>query len=322
MTLEQLRIFVEVAQREHMTRAAEALNLTQSATSAAVAALEARHKVVLFNRIGRRIELTESGRLFLNEARAILAHVDGAELALSEMAGVRRGRLLVHASQTIASYWMPARLVAFRTSYPEIEVKLTIGNTAQVERAVMDGEAELGFIEGSITNPILELTTVDQDNLVLIVHPGHPWVSRSALTSDDLMEADWVLREPGSGTRSEFELRLKDLGVQIDRLKVVLELPSNEAVRAAVEAGGGATAVSDLVAAPGIQAGSLKKVGPKMPHRLFHAVRHVQRYRSKASEVFMQIASTPTTTTAPSNGEPFAAVHGTSGPGSTTNPRR
>src|SRR5215831_2537338 len=114
MTLEQLRIFEAVAEREHVTRAAEALNLTQSAVSAAIAALEERHSVALFSRVGRRVELTDAGRLFLDEARAVLARARAAELALSEIAGLERGALTIYGSQTIASYWLPPRLVSFQ----------------------------------------------------------------------------------------------------------------------------------------------------------------------------------------------------------------
>src|SRR4051812_21868181 len=107
MTLEQLRIFLAVAEREHVTRAAEALNLTQSAVSAAVRALEERHGIALFHRVGRRIELSEAGRIFRNEAERVLARAQAAELVLSELGGARRGTLAVQASQTVASYWLP-----------------------------------------------------------------------------------------------------------------------------------------------------------------------------------------------------------------------
>ena len=93
MTLEQLRIFVGVAEREHMTRAASALTVTQSAASAAIAALEARHGVSLFHRVGRRIELTEVGRVFLDEARGVLGRAASAELALEEFGGLKRGQV-------------------------------------------------------------------------------------------------------------------------------------------------------------------------------------------------------------------------------------
>jgi DNA-binding transcriptional LysR family regulator len=122
MTLEQLRVFVAVAERQHMTRAAESLHLTQSAVSAAVAALEARHSAKLFHRVGRGIELTEAGALFLSEARAVLARAEAAEWVLSELGGLQRGTLSLHASQTIASYWLPWHLVAFRRAHPGIWV--------------------------------------------------------------------------------------------------------------------------------------------------------------------------------------------------------
>ena len=149
MTLEQLRVFVAVAERQHVTRAAEALNLAQSAASAAIAALEARHGTKLFNRVGRGIELTEAGTVFLAEARAVLARAEAAELILAELGGLQRGTLAIQASQTIASYWLPRHLVAFRRAYPAIDIRLAVGNTAQVAAAIHDGAAELGFVEGA-----------------------------------------------------------------------------------------------------------------------------------------------------------------------------
>src|ERR1044071_3704832 len=132
MTLEQLRIFVAVAEREHVTRAAMDLNLTQSATSAAIAALEARYAIKLFNRIGRRIELTQAGRLFLVEARAVLARAATAETVLDDIAGLKRGSLRLAASQTVGNYWLPPLMHRYRASYPGIALALTIGNTETV----------------------------------------------------------------------------------------------------------------------------------------------------------------------------------------------
>src|SRR6516162_2607218 len=150
MTLEQLRIFVAVAERQHVTKAAHALNLAQSAASHAIASLEARYDARLFDRVGRRIELTKAGEAFLSEARIILAQVERAELALSEFGGLQRGTLVVQASQTIASYWLPRHLVAFRRAHPHIDIRLTVRNTAQVAEAIEIGAAELGFVEGAV----------------------------------------------------------------------------------------------------------------------------------------------------------------------------
>ena len=133
MTLEQLRVFVCVAECEHMTRAAQTLNLTQSATSAAIAALEERHGVKLFDRIGRRIALTGAGRAFLGEARAVLARAATAEQTLADLAGLKTGELVLAASQTVGSYWLPPphRRLS-RRAIPASTIKLRIGNTDAV----------------------------------------------------------------------------------------------------------------------------------------------------------------------------------------------
>ena len=294
MTLEQLRIFVAVAEREHMTRAAEMLGLTQSGVSAAIAALEARYATPLFHRVGRRVELTASGRLFLDEAKAVLARAESAERALAELGSLKRGRLAIHSSQTIAGYWLPSKLVAFRAKYPGVEIALAIGNTAQVAAAVRSGGADLGFVEGAVDDPALSQEIVADDQLVIVVGRGHRWFGRKSATPADLAHVDWVLREPGSGTRSEFTLALRRLGVDPQTLRITLELPSNEAVRAAVEAGAGATAISELLVESGLRAGILHRIPFALPRRSFSAVSHRERHRSKARDAFLAtIASHP-----------------------------
>src|ERR1700730_15025167 len=227
MTLEQLRIFVAVAERQHGARATPALNRAQSGASNAIAALESQHDTKLFDRVGRRIQLTEAGHVFLAEARAVLARTEAAELALSEFGGLKRGTLSVEASQTIANYWLPRHLVAFRRAHPQIQIRLAIGNTAQVAAAVESGTAELGFVEGAVKSAHFASTPVARDQLVVVVGPEHPWGGRDRLTGGDLMESEWILREPGSGTRSVFENALAQRGIAPGRLRVALELPSN-----------------------------------------------------------------------------------------------
>ena len=293
LTLEQLRIFAAVAERQHMTRAAEALDLAQSAVSAAIAGLETRFGTKLFHRIGRGIALTEAGAVFLGEARAVLARAEAAELVLSELGDLKRGTLTLQASQTIASYWLPRHLAAFRQAHPGVEIKLSIGNTAQVAAAVHDGAAELGFIEGAIDDPALISEQVARDQLVVLVPPDHPWATLRGFDPRRLAEGEWVLREPGSGTRSVFEAAIEGFGLPPSALRVVLELPSNEAVRGAVEAGLGATALSASVAAPSLEAGLLQAVDLRLPDRPFSVLRRTERYLSRAAEALIAIIGGP-----------------------------
>jgi DNA-binding transcriptional LysR family regulator len=287
MTLEQLRLFVAVAEREHMTRAAAALHRTQSAVSAAIAGLEAQSGVTLFHRVGRRIVLTDEGRVFLAEARAVVAQADAAERALADLAGMKRGLLSVMASQTIASYWLPPKLVAFRAAHPQVTVKALAGNTAEVAAAVAEGQAEIGLVEGKVADPMLEQTLVGHDRLVIVAAKDHPWTAKPPSPAD-LLKEKWVLREKGSGTRSAFEAAIADKGVEVGKLNISLELPSNEAVRLAVREGAGVSALSELVAEAGIRFGALAPVKFPLPERAFHALRHRERYLSKSGAAFLE----------------------------------
>jgi DNA-binding transcriptional LysR family regulator len=286
MTLEQLRIFIEVAEREHLTRASEALNLTPSAVSSAIRTLEERYGAMLFNRIGRRIELTGDGRIFLDEARATLARAQSAERMLSELGGGKRGILSIHASQTIASYWLPPYLARFHATHPMIDLRLTLGNTESVTQATQEGLADIGLVEGAVQAPALTKRKVGTDQLIVVTGPAHEWRTAAKLTWDTLFSGQWILREHGSGTRSVFEDAMRVAGYNPERLKIALELPSNEAICSAVLSGNYVTAISELVAAPHLAAGTLVKADFTLPQRQFLMLSHNDRYQTKALKSF------------------------------------
>jgi DNA-binding transcriptional LysR family regulator len=181
MTLDQLKVFVAVAERQHVTQAAQALNLVASAVSHAISALEDEFQVALFDRVGRRIELTAAGRLLLDEARGIQARAATARLKMAEVGELKRGTLHLHASQTIASYWLPPRLMTYRRRYPLIELQMAIGNT-DVARALDNGATELGFIEGTIEHPAIVTYQVARDQLILVVSASHPWARNGTIS--------------------------------------------------------------------------------------------------------------------------------------------
>lgn len=295
MTLDQLRVFIEVAEREHLTQAASALSLTPSAVSSSVKALEDHYDTQLFNRVGRRIELTEAGRIFLTEARATLNSARAAELTLSELGSMKRGTLHIHASQTISSYWLPPLLVRFHQAYPQIDIHLVVANTKQVARAINVGSADLGYVEGYIEDDMLTTSKVDQDQVVVVVAPGHPWADGGAITPAELVNSSWIMREQGSGTRAAFEDILKLVGVDIASLSIALTLPSNEAVRSAVNAGQFAALVSRLVVDSHLKAGLMKQVNITFPPRAFYSLAHKARYKSRASLAFEEIVRSTVT---------------------------
>ncbi len=288
MTLEQLRIFVAVAEREHVTQAAQALNLTQSAVSAAIAALEQRHDVKLFDRIGRRVALTQSGRQFLGEARALLARARAAEQILADLGGLKTGALKLAASQTVGNYWLPTRLARFALNYPGVALHLTIGNTHDVALLASAGEIDLGFVEGEDDQPGVDQTPIAEDELIVVASPSLASHYRDCLR-EKMFEAPWVARERGSGTRSAFEKAVSDFAPDAPARKIVLELPSNEAVRMAVEAGAGLAVMSYLAVAGALKSGALIRLPCDLPKRPFYMLAHRQLYRSRAAQALIDL---------------------------------
>ena len=289
MTLEQLRIFVAVAEKQHVTQAARELNLTQSATSAAIAALEERYDIKLFDRVGRGIVLTHTGRTFLSEARAVLARARSAEQTLRDIAAIKGGKIVVAASQTVANYWLPPRLQAFQVAHPGIDVTVRIANTERVADDVREGLADIGFIEGDIDDGALSARPIDGDALVIVVGPRHPLAKHRKLPADWLIKTPWILREKGSGTREMFERALKKRGLRLSDLAIQLELASNEAIRTAVESGLCATALSDLVVEKSLRANTLVQIDNELAKRSFYVLRHKERHISKAETALLAI---------------------------------
>ena len=288
MTLDQLRIFIAVAERQHITQAAAALNRTQSAVSAAISSLEKRHGVRLFDRLGRRIALTAAGKTFLEEAKELVARSNATEQVLADLAELKIGSLSLAASQTIGNYWLPPRLHRFAQSYPGVSIRLVIGNTQEVAALAADGEIDLGFVEGEVRNEALATRAVDDDQLVIVAAPSMK-IPRKPDTAW-LTAAPWVAREAGSGTREASEAALRKFGVRVGERRIVLELPSNEAVRTAVEAGAGLAIMSQLVADGSLRSEALVALPLQLAKRRFYSVRHKQRYLSLAARSLLKVS--------------------------------
>lgn len=298
MTLDQLRIFLAVVQHMHFTRAAEELYITQPAVSAAIQSLEDQYGVKLFHRIGRRIEVTEAGKLLQVEAQKILDQVALTERGLRELNNLQRGELKLGASQTIGNYWLPQLISQFKREYPGIQVNCTLGNTEVISAGTTTGLFDLGLVEGSVkpsAKSCLEQRVIGSDRLLLVVGQSHPWFNRTAVALTELSTTAWVMRS-GSGTRYSFEQALQEWEIDPTELIVILEMSSGEMVKAAVESGVGAAAISELMVAKELQLGTLRPVTvtglPKDSAafdrmvRPFFLLKHRERFQTRISQAF------------------------------------
>jgi DNA-binding transcriptional LysR family regulator len=286
VTLEQLRIFLEVARLSHVTRAAETLHMTQSAVSAAIRALEGRYGVDLFDRVGRSIRLNQAGRAFLPEAERLMSQAGAAEAALRDLGAGLSGTLAIMASQTVGAYWLPSRLARFRARHPGIALEIRIGNTEAAAEAVERGAVEIAIVEGAPRNPALRARVIASDEMIFVGPPDHPGRPDGLVGRDALLASAWVLREPGSGTRHAFEALIARHGLTLADLEIALTMPGNEAVLGAVEAGLGETFISRSAASLALRGGLLRETGGAPDRRSFYLLRHPEARESRVSAAF------------------------------------
>ncbi|MCA6604276.1 MAG: LysR family transcriptional regulator, partial [Pseudanabaena sp. M007S1SP1A06QC] len=259
MTLEQLRIFLAVAEHLHFTRAAEALYITQPAVSAAIQSLEAWYGVKLFHRIGRHIEITDAGLLLQTEAMEIIDRIKLMERGLRELNDLQRGELKLGTSLTIGNYWLPAKISRFQELYPNITIKCTLANTEEICDGTAAGLFDLGLIEADVKPSLqkdLAQEEIGSDRLLIVVGKSHPWYERPKITVDDLGKTAWVMRESGSGTQQVFEQALLSWGVNPSELEIMLVLSSGEMVKSALESSARAAAISELMVQKEFQLGT------------------------------------------------------------------
>ncbi len=233
----QIRAFHAVAAARGFTRAAEALHVTQPTLSAQVSDLEATWGVRLFERVGRRIEITEIGRTLFALTSRLASLEAEAEQLLASARGLLRGQLRVMAD---APHHIIPLLKPFSARYPAIRFSLTFGNTTETLAALLDRSCDVAVLPDLPPDPRLHQTALRRDRLVLCVHASHPWVRRRAIHLTELEGARVVLREPGSATRALFENALAAASV---RLGETIDIGSREAVREAVAAALGIGAV-------------------------------------------------------------------------------
>ncbi|HET97666.1 MAG TPA: LysR family transcriptional regulator [Desulfurivibrio alkaliphilus] len=244
ITLRQLEIFMAVAETKQVTRASAKLRLTQSAVSMALSELQNQLNGPLFDRRGRNLLINDRGRYLLPIAKDILGQVNSVEALLSENDEKVAGALRIVASSTIGNYVLPYFIGAFKKLHPAASINMLVCNTRHAETMIMEGDADLGFVEGEITSPQVESHPWFKDELVVITGPSHPLAAKTVFkVPDDLDHCDWIMREQGSGTAQIFK---KKLAGHLSRLRLSMELGHTEAIKKAVEAGAGVGCVSNL----------------------------------------------------------------------------
>lgn len=255
--LDSLALLLAVDREGSLGRAAVVHGISQPAVSARIRSMEHLVGFPLVERGARGSSLTPAGALVAGWARGVL---DAAAVLDTGMASLRDDsahRLRVAASMTVAEHLLPGWLVRLSSAQADVTVSLAAMNSQAVEQAVLEGHADLGFVEGPQVSSALDRQVVATDRLVLVVPPNHPWVRRQSVTAEELAATRLVQREPASGTRGAMEEALAAYGPMATPL---LELSTTSAVRSAVAAGAGPAVLSGLAVIDDVSAGRLVEV--------------------------------------------------------------
>lgn len=244
MNIRFLQTFLTVAEEKSFSGAAKRLHLTQPAVTKHVQTLEKHFQVTLFDRKGWQSELTEAGLVLYGYAQRIVTGFEEAELALKKVGLELQGILRLGASTIPGEYALPLLVGEFTFQYPEVHLQLEIRDSGSIRRMVINNELDLGLVGASSADPQLVYFPFAHDKLVLVVSPQHPWADRYFVEPKELEDVALVWREKDSGTRQVAEAALSEQGVNVEDLKVRMELGSTEAVLNAVVTGMGASIIS------------------------------------------------------------------------------
>ena len=286
MDLRKLNIFITVCKYGSMSKAGENLYMSQPAISQAIHDLEEELNIKLFDRIKRQLILTHAGKTLLEYARRILLLVEEAENNISDIANMNRGRLRIGSSTTIGTYLLPKLIGEFKKSYQKIDIPFVIDNTQVIKDKILDYEIDVALVEGPVHSDDIIVKPCYDDQLYLICSKDHPWASRKIINPNEIKGENFIIREPGSGTREVIEntMAKHKLTYQIKHV-----LNNTETIIKDVEANIGISIVPKLAIQDKMGNVNFKKLDIKGVDftRKFNIIYHKDKYISNIFKAFL-----------------------------------
>ncbi|MEW6609115.1 MAG: selenium metabolism-associated LysR family transcriptional regulator [bacterium] len=292
MNLNQLRVFHTVAKLQSFTKATSELYLTQPGISKHIKELEEYYGIRLFDRLGKKVVLTQAGEILFATTKDMFNLVNEAKIKIDELKGIRGGKLTMGASVTIGIYILPEILGKFRHKYPDIEIALDISLSQEIVEKVLANTIDIGFIGAIVNDERLIIKQFLTDELVVIVSPRHKWADRESIQPNELANETFIISRQGSGTRTIVEERLKQIGVI---LKKTMEFGNTEAIKKAVEAGLGISIISKYAILREVNAGILKSIclsGVNLGRNFYFTYRK-DKYLTNVVKAFLSLLSSP-----------------------------
>lgn len=295
LNLDALYVFLVAAETQNFSEAGKRLHLSQAAVSLQIQALERQLGTSLFHRIGRSVTLNKAGRALIPLAQDLVNRSRRAEETIRGLEGAVFGELVVGCSTTVGKYVLPRLVSRFHEIYPQVAPRIYVGERQVVVDKLLRQVVDLAVTSTQLHHRDLEYQEFLMDTIVLIVPPDHPWSKRTHVKPQDLLEVDVILREETAGSRQLLEEGLRQHGITLDQLRVVLELGSAEAIQTAVEEGTGVGFVSCSVAWRGLTLGLTHqvKVDGLSLRRPIYLVRNRRQPATIALTRFLEFLQSP-----------------------------
>lgn len=286
MTLRHLKIFVAVCQTGSVTAAGEKLYIAQPSISLAISELENYYGIKLFDRISKRLYITEGGKNFLQYANHILKLFDEMETEVKNFD--THGIIRVGASITIGTYLLPQYIKSFKEIYPEMEVQAVINNSDTIEQSVLNNNIDIALIEGQIHSPYIKSQQFKKDKLVLICGLNHQLSNYDELHINDIKNESFLLREKGSAGRELCDNIFAANGID---LNITWESSSTQAIIKAVSLGLGLSVLPHLLVKESIARNEVKIINLKNISfdRHFSIIYHKNKFLTKSAKTFIDI---------------------------------
>lgn len=289
MTLRHFKIFVAVCDTMNMTSAAESLFMSQSAVSQAIAELESHYDTKLFERLSRKLYLTQAGKKLLSYARHIIRMNAEVESDMKTMHA--NGSIRIGASVTVGAYVLPKLVSRFQAISPKTDIGVFEDNTAKIEGLILNDQIDIGLVEGETASPDILKQPFMDDELVLICGAGHRFAKLSSVEPYELEQEEFIIREKGSGTRKTFEDRMASHGLT---WKATWTCNNADTIKMAVAQGLGISVISQLSVKNEVASGLLfeKPVNDMEFKRQFRIINHKNKYLTQPMKRFINICLT------------------------------
>lgn len=284
MELYQLQYFLEVCRTRNFTRAAERLNLAQPALSEQIRRLETELGARLFDRGRRESVPTAAGMVLEERAKLLLEQAESAARAVSDLEGLRAGRVVVGAIPSVSACLLPGVVGRFRSEYPLVELVLVEGTSVEVAEGVESGRNDLGLVQLPVPMEALRSEAVLEEDFLVLVSTGHRFASRKSVAIEDLGGEPFVF----------YKGRARDSALEACRAagfspRVACETGELDTLRSLVGAGLGVALIPRLAAERGAQGCVSLRVSGEAPRRKLALVWHRKRTQSPASQVFREM---------------------------------